>query len=180
MDIKEIKINCPKCGKNIILDSIPYWNYKGLVRCQGCKRTCSIEISGGRLTTTPELVYSLNPDFKSPPIPNYILEDFKEAIICYSNRAPKACIVMCGRSLEDLTNEQSASGNTLNEKIKNLHDNDVISDTLYNAFTKIRTLRNIGAHSSPTSIIQPGEDKKILDITKHVIEHVYVLPLLLD
>lgn len=157
-----------------------YKNYEGIIRCSLStqKHDIYLKLKEGHLLETPKPIYIDNPDFKNPPIPNDVLNDFKEATICFANNASKACVVMCGRALEGLTFDQKAKGKTLYEKIKYLFNNKLISEPLYNAFTKVRTFRNLGAHYQSLNIIKKGEDKKILDITKHVIEHIYILPLL--
>ncbi len=135
-----------------------------------------MKIISGQLKKTPISLFDINPKFKSPPIPKQVLQDFKEAAICLGNNAPKACIVMCGRALEGLTIDKNAEGRYLASKIKYLYDNNLISNLLFDAFTKIRTFRNIGAHPQLIEVIEEGEDKKNFDITNHVIEHVYILP----
>lgn len=99
------------------------------------------------------------------------MEDFEEASICHAHNASKACVVMCGSALEGLTIEQNAEGRTLYEKIKYLYEKSLIFKILYDAFTKIRIYRNLGAHPQSFQVTE-GEDKKILDITSHIIEHV--------
>jgi hypothetical protein len=174
-----LRIKCPVCGFTSELDSEVYWNYKGVIHCPNMEEhDFYIELENGALKDSPQKIIIDNPDFKSPPIPEKILEDYREANICFANNASKACVVMCGRALEGLTFDQKAEGKTLYDKIKYLFDNRLISKPLYNAFTKVRTFRNLGAHYQHLNTIKKGDDKKILDITKHVIEHIYILPLL--
>ena len=86
---------------------------------------------------------------------------------------------MCGRALEGLTTEKKANGRTLNDKITDLYNKKLISKPLYDAFSKVRVIRNLGAHYQPLKTIGDKEAKNILDITKHVIGHIYILPELL-
>lgn len=175
-----LRIICPICSRDIHLDKTVYLNYEGIVTCHGefsRRHKIYIKIKNCELLESPQPIYVVDPEFESPPIPREILEDFKEASICYVNTASKACVVMCGRTLEGLTIEQKAKGRNLNQKIEHLYKNDLISKLLYDAFTKVRVIRNLGAHFQPLNKIEKGEDKKILDITKHIIEHIYILPL---
>jgi hypothetical protein len=172
-------IKCPTCGGDILLDSKVYANYEGVIRCSHYSgHDIYVFILKGQLMETPKKISIDVPDFTTPPIPKEVLEDFKEANICFTNNASKACVVMCGRALEGLTIDKKAEGKTLYDNIKYLFDNKLISEPLYNAFTKVRILRNLGAHYQPLDTIKKGEDKTILDITKHVIEHIYILPML--
>lgn len=176
-----ISIKCPVCARDLILSRCTYFNFKGPIKCSDVSHSHSlyVKIKEGQLSTPPQPIYFDDPDFKSPPIPNEILNDFKEAAICLGNNAPKACVVMCGRILEGVTIDKNAKGNTLYDKIKNLYESGMISKTLYDAFTKVRVIRNVGAHYISSVKIKVGEEKKIFDITKHIIEHVYILPLLI-
>lgn len=181
LDLGSVSIKCPICGGTIILDTKVYWNYEGKIKCnlRNDLHVFYIKLQSGSLMESPEPIYFENPNFKSPPIPKEILDDFKESTICFVNNASTACIVMCGITLEGLTIDKKANGTTLNNKIKDLYDKQLISKPLYDAFSKVRAFRNIGAHYQPLKTINEKEAKNILDITKHVIDHIYILPELL-
>ena len=181
-------INCVNCGTTFQLADQTYQNYKGNVKCPGCKALLYIHTSYvGSLYETPKLI-SLPEDKKTDRIiseqislsnaPEPIQDDINEAFVCLSNGAFKACVIMCRRTLEQLCNTLNANGNTLYEKIQFLNTNGYLSDRETELFNEIRFFGNYGAHPNNDLLgdVSQNDASLVYEITIHVIRLVFEIP----
>jgi len=170
------KIICAHCAKPFSLDPFTYWNYSGDVRCTNCGATLTVSIANGNLRSTPILrTLDLH---KIPNAPENINGDVMEAQTCHAVGAYKACVVMCRRALEQVCIDLSAEGNTLHEKIRNLLDQGFISSEIFEILNEIRYFGNYGAHPNNDLLgdVTPDDSSLVLEVTLHMIKHIYEIP----
>jgi hypothetical protein len=109
-------------------------------------------------------------------LPPKIDRDYKEAQKLKSISA-NAYGVMVGRLLDAVCEDQGASGDTLDKRLKSLADKGVIPGGLVNVAAGIRKLRNIGAHGD-LGALTAAEVPVLDDLTRAILEYVYSAPLL--
>jgi len=72
----------------------------------------------------------------------------------------------------------SAEGNTLHEKIRNLLDQGFISSEIFEILNEIRYFGNYGAHPNNDLLgdVTPDDSSLVLEVTLHMIKHIYEIP----
>lgn len=85
--------------------------------------------------------------------------------------------VLLGRVLDFVCEDRSASGKTLDEKLKSLAENKEIPSKLVDVAAGIRKLRNIGAHAN-LGELTVAELPVLDDLTSAILEYVYSAPFL--
>lgn len=89
--------------------------------------------------------------------------------------SPIAFAILIRKGLEYLCREQNASGNSLNEQLKDLAKKNIIPATLSRMAHALRYFGNLGAHSSGVKI--GSEEAGVMDdFFIAVVEYVYVAP----
>ena len=167
-----IHIECISCAETIKLDGRTYSNYAGDIKCEYCGKVLSLEIYDKQISTTPKQKTQL---IKIPNVPKSIEKDLNEAQLSFQSKSYRASAVMCRRVLEQLCHNLNAEGRTLYDKINDLIERGLISREFSEILTKIRIFGNIGAHFSPNDEhgIKRQDSKDLLDITLHIVKHVY-------
>jgi hypothetical protein len=79
-------------------------------------------------------------------VPDPLQIEYSEARKCFNAKAFTATVVMVGRTLEGLCQDQGASSSTLARGIKELHASGVIDNRLLEWADALRVVRNEGAH----------------------------------
>jgi len=166
-------VRCLRCGDQISLDPDAYWNYRGKVRCTSCKALHEMSQEGTKLV---EWKLVLPFEITIPAYtPRRVEEDIDEALRCLENDASKGCVVMCRRALEQIVDLEAAKGKWLAEKLKDLHDQKLISNLVYTMASTIKEFGNYGAHPK-NDLLQQVDMKKAKDvarITLRLLEEVY-------
>ncbi|MFL1897260.1 DUF4145 domain-containing protein [Aquimarina sp. 2-A2] len=121
-------LDCPHCGKstNLILISPP--DYKTLKRfrpnrvgmcfqCASCSEPIFLKFEISSHTNTSINFYDDPTEIEKPTIefdfefiPDEVVEDFKEALNCYSNSSFNAFAAMCRRTIQSSANKIGAQG----------------------------------------------------------------------
>ncbi len=173
-----VLITCPKCD-SLSGYSIPQ-NYQGAIVCTHCNAELIIHLQNGLQIESPiikeDAIMNKLREFESAP--KEINSDFLEAQRCFKVNAYKATVVMCRRTLEQVTKHQKAKGKTLFDKIETLHKNGIISKPVYELVTQIRQLGNYGAHATDDLLgdVTEEEAKIVLDVTEHLVDHTFEIP----
>jgi hypothetical protein len=107
-------------------------------------------------------------------IPGRVRAALEEAALCFRAKAYSACVVMVGRTLEELSLDMSAEGDALAKQLKNLRDREVIDSRLYEWAEALRHHRNLGAHASGFDA-SSDDAKDVLEFAEAICEYVYVL-----
>ena len=170
------EIICQKCAKPFYLSVSSYWNYSGEVRCTNCGAFLIVSIRNGELKSTP-ILKSLEFN-KIPNAPENMNKDLYEAQVCHAVGANKACVVMCGRTLEQICDDKDAKGKTLDKKIKDLLNENIISSEMFKMFDEIRYFRNHGAHLKNDLLggVTKDDSSLVLEVTIHLSKHIYEIP----
>jgi uncharacterized protein DUF4145 len=85
--------------------------------------------------------------------------------------------VLLGRVLDLVCEDRSASGQTLDQKLKTLAENNEIPSKLVDVAAGVRKLRNIGAHADLGGLTA-AELPVLDDLTRAILEYVYSAPFL--
>lgn len=171
-------VQCPKCGGINQLDVSTYWNYKGTYKCSNCGRHIRVQIVGGELQETPQVLEFVG----VTDAPAEVNLDIIEAQKCYNVEAYKATVVMCRRTLETMAILQGATGKNLLAKIKDLYDKDMISNGTFNIATQVRQFGNYGAHPKDDLLggITENDAAVVLEVTEYLLKDVYEIPKKVD
>ena len=107
-------------------------------------------------------------------IPDIARNPLVEARKCYKAKVYDACAVMTGKTLEGVCVHHKTTSRNLYSGLKELRDNGIIDERLYQWSEELRKHRNIGAHASVDKI--PKEDAKdLLDFAQAFCDYVFVL-----
>jgi hypothetical protein len=150
-------IRCPACYKTLLREG--WWN----------------EIFGDETGPKYAIIYPQNIQNKKI---NALPKDIEKAY----NAAERvklidsnAFAVLLGRVLDKVLLEKNANGNTLNEKLNDLAQRNLIPKTIGEAAHGIRELRNIGAHADLGELTE--EEIPILeDIINVILVYLYSAP----
>ncbi len=109
-------------------------------------------------------------------VPTEVLEDFKEGVICLSNKCPRAAVSMFRRSLQSsLIDKGANSKDDLIDQIKNA---TFLTQDIKDWAHNIRIFGNWGAHPQDDNL--KDVDQKISEETQSFLEeffnYVYVMP----
>jgi hypothetical protein len=104
------------------------------------------------LELTPEdAVVSMRPEsigeWEVGHVPDAVRPSWDEAVKVFRVGANGSAVVMCGRTLEAAADARSVTGRNLNERIKTMLDQGLITTEFKEAMTYIRLIRNVGAHA---------------------------------
>lgn len=189
---------CPHCGTRAHLKLLFSESYKekngdliyyNIFRCVPCKGLVletyqfdqnryrdDEDLSMGRWKNkfpTEEIVFIKKFD---AIIPEDILVDFKEGIICLSNKCPKAAVAMFRRSLQSaMVNLGADSSMELIDQIKSVKNlTDDIKDWAHN----IRIFGNWGVHPQDDNLkdINLEIAKEAQDLLEEFFNYIYLMP----
>jgi hypothetical protein len=178
-----ISLECPHCGhfgtfQNVGSDTGITTNGQthsfGQRRCPRpqCKGHIFTVSRGTTLVTSypPRLI-----SFDTTNIPQRILESFQEAIMCHGNNCLKASAIMIRKTLEEICNDKSASGQNLYKRLENLSTQIVLPNELKEAMQELRLLGNDAAHIEAQTYDEIGKDEIEISIefTKEILKGIY-------
>lgn len=107
-------------------------------------------------------------------VPKEITSAFESAVKT-KGIDPAICLLSLRRVLEIICKEKGANGGTLEEKIKNLIDLQILPDMLDDACWVVRKLGNVAAHADK-SILSVYEADQVIEYLSVIIEYLYSLP----
>jgi hypothetical protein len=99
-----------------------------------------------------------------------------EAALAVRHVEPNAFAVLTGRTLEVICQEEGANGRTLVQKLTDLGDSGRIPGPLATMAQKLREIRNLGAHASPSDEVKTADVPVIFDFADAIIEYLYRAP----
>ena len=103
-------------------------------------------------------------DFDSTNLPQKILDTLEEAIRSHSVECYKAAAIMIRRVLEELCEDQGASGKDLKARLSVLGQRVVVPKELLDASDELRLLGNDAAHVSAKNYDAIGKEESTLAI----------------
>jgi len=107
-------------------------------------------------------------------IPAIARNSLVEARKCYKAKVYDACAVMSGRTLEGVCKHYKTTSKNLYSRLKELKDNRIIDERLYQWSEELRKHRNMGAHARVEKISKE-DAKDLLDFAQAFCDYVFVL-----
>ena len=190
----DISVRCPHCGtvgsfKPEIKDS-SVLRYRKRAVAGGSRtlfatlRICPNRDCAGLVFTIEnsqrEIVKVLPPeliDFDGKYIPRKLLTTLKEAIACHAAGAYRAAAIMVRRLLEEICENNSATGDTLHDRIKELEKKITLPQELFDAMGELKALGNDAAHvkAKTYNTIDEGEATDSIELAKEILKARYQL-----
>jgi hypothetical protein len=178
-----VSLECPHCGhfgafQNVGTDSgintkgqTHYFGQRKCPRPQCKGHIFTVSLGGNLITSYPPRLIS----FDTSNIPAKILESFQEAILCHGNDCLKASAIMIRKTLEEICNDKSATGNNLYKRLENLSNAIVLPVELKEAMQELRLLGNDAAHIEAQTYDEIGKDEIEISIefTKEILKGIY-------
>ncbi len=153
--------------------------YYQLLNCKACREVTLIKYLWSELWTPQidwEMPILLFPSLDSLKfdLPGKIRDEYDIARkVRYVD--PNAYAVMLGKVLERICIDRKADGNSLYQKLEFLHLKGEIPTHLIDIAHSIRTLRNIGAHTSFKKLNK--QDSFMLDnLVQALLSYLYIVP----
>lgn len=160
--------NPKRVGDTVLSASIhicPNPNCKGLLFV--------IREPNGNLTVQPpELI-----DFNSDGIPERCQQTIKEAVACHSAGAYRAASMMVRRLLEEICDENGATGKDLHKRLDSLKTKVVLPRDFFAAMMELKILGNDAAHVEARQYDQIGRDEAgdAIELVKEILKALYQL-----
>ena len=105
-------------------------------------------------------------------VPDSVKEAYKEALICYKNRAFVASVIMCRKAIEGICKVHNIDKGSLKTKLLAMKDNEIIEKTLFEWADNLRLLGNDAAHEVDISFSFIDASDTI-DFTHAIIEYIF-------
>lgn len=114
-------------------------------------------------------------DFDPAGIPSRLLSTLTEAVSCHAAGCYRACALMVRRLIEELCDEQNATGSDLRKRLENLRSKVPMSDALLDGATELRILGNDAAHvvAKEYASIGAEEAELSIEVAKEVLKALY-------
>jgi hypothetical protein len=120
-----------------------------------------------------QVLYPSAPRLSDGP-PDHISKIFDEAIDCMEIHAHRACTLMCRGVLEAICSHMGEKKGTLERKLENLRDKELIDAKLFEWATELRFVGNVAAHELEVAPSKQ-EAQYALTFTRAVAEQVFTL-----
>jgi hypothetical protein len=124
------------------------------------------------LAMPPELV-----DFSIEGLPEKLIKTLEEAIKCHASGAYRASAMMVRRLLEEICDENKATGKTLHDRLTDLKSKIVLPEVLFQAMSELKALGNDAAHIEAKAYENIGKDEAedSLELAKEILKALYQL-----
>ncbi|RFC30921.1 MAG: protein of unknown function (DUF4145) [Candidatus Nitrotoga sp. MKT] len=154
--VKTFLLKCPSCNSSLIAES--HEDYK----------------ENEQTWTKPVRVYPKPQRSLGKDIPPIVKISIEEAEKCMQAAAYLAATAMCGRALEAICRHYKTKDNYLGGGLKELKDNGLIDQRLYQWGEELRDQRNNAAHATDTDI-SSQDANDVLTFTYAIIDYVFLL-----
>jgi len=120
----------------------------------------------------PELL-----DFDPQGLPARCEATLKEAVACHGVGAYRAAAMMVRRLLEEICEENAATGKDLHNRLKQLRTKIVLPEALFGAMNELKALGNDAAHieAKVYDNIDQGEAADSIELAKEILKSLYQL-----
>lgn len=158
------------------------------LRCQGCREgTAVIEVyipGTGPYSVGKWIGISWWPKpghlNDTTGVPTELAEAFEEGARCVGVEAPNAAVAMFRNALAQIVqnkgSEAAKSKRTLNDAVKQMADDRTLHDSFKEWADHVRTVGNAGAHQESYESITVEQAEELMELTKHLIDTLYVQP----
>ena len=186
-------LKCPHCGvqSNISAVSIPRYEFVfrfkptkvGIVyRCDSCNAPVflrfSIEHEFGNsrfiVDERYEEIELPQETFEFKYLPEPVETDFREALVCYSNRAHNGFAAMCRRTVQSAATDLGAEGrDKVLAQLKDLKEMAQVDDETFKVLKQVIIDGHDGAHPH-LPCLNPARAAVLLELMKDVLYQLYV------
>ena len=190
---RHFALKCPHCGvqSNISAVSIPRYEFLvrfkpvkvGIVyRCDSCNepvflRFAAMHQFGNNRTVIDEQYEEIErtqETFEFEYLPETVEPDFREALICYSNRAHNGFAAMCRRTVQSASTDLGAEGkDKVLAQLKDLKEMAQIDDATFAVLKQVVIDGHDGAHPHLPRV-DPERAAVLLELMKDVLYQLYV------
>jgi len=105
-------------------------------------------------------------------LPPAVREAYDDSVKCEAARLWVPCVVMTGRALELVVNDQVGKVRRFAEGLRKMRDNNLISQEMYEWGDALRLARNMGAHEQAHGITKQ-DALEMLDFLQAILETIY-------
>lgn len=121
-------------------------------------------------------------DFIPDNIPGPLVATMQEAVTCHASGAYRASALMVRRLMEELCQEQGATGPNLHQRLLALQSNMTLSGDLINGAMALKALGNDAAHveAKAYAAIGPEEAELSIQVAKEILKALYQHKSLID
>jgi Domain of unknown function (DUF4145) len=120
----------------------------------------------------PELL-----EFQAENIPAKLLTTLTEAVACHAAGANRAAAMMVRRLLEEVCDDNNASGRDLHQRIEAIKSSVTLPNDLFSAMFELKALGNDAAHIEAKAYdnIGPDEAEDSIELAKEILKSLYQL-----
>jgi len=129
-------------------------------------------------TYRPWEVQSISPSAEKigEGVPPLIDEAYRQAKVCLAIDCPDASIAMCRASLDRMTKDKKAEGNTLKARLTDLVQKDILKSSIVTEAVNVREFGNTALHDLLSEEINSADAEIICEFTKAILYDIYVTP----
>ena len=186
-------LKCPHCGvqSNISAVSIPRYEFVcrfkptkvGIVyRCDSCNAPVFLRFAvqpdcGNNRVIIDEQYEEIElpqETFEFKYLPELVETDFREALVCYSNRAHNGFAAMCRRTVQSAATDLGAEGrDKVLAQLKDLKEMAQVDDKTFKVLKQVIIDGHDGAHPHLPRL-NPARAAVLLELLKDVLYQLYV------
>lgn len=126
----------------------------------------------------PWEVQSISPSVEKigEGVPSQVDEAYRQARVCLAIGCPDASIAMCRASLDRMTKEKNAAGNTLKARLDDLVEKGVLKSSIVTEAVNVREFGNTALHDLLAEEINSEDAEIICEFTNGILYDIYVTP----
>lgn len=126
----------------------------------------------------PWQVQSISPSVEKieEGVPLQIDEAYRQAKVCLATGCPDASIAMCRASLDRMTKDKKAEGNTLKARLDDLVKKGILKSSIITESVNVREFGNTALHDLLVEEINAADAEIICEFTKGILYDIYVTP----
>ena len=174
-------VECKNCEALVDAEFIASYEYSNpeigppgtfsFLKCPSCESPLLID-QDDIFYVTPHRIYPPQEKVVSPNLPKPLQSSYGEAASCFKAKAYTATAIMCRKTLEGICAEHGVTGQNLVSALKQLKDQGIIENRLYEWADALRISGNEAAHDVNVTIA--AEDARdILEFTNALLEYVF-------
>jgi hypothetical protein len=154
-----------------------YDNYYAIARClnEDCRIDYLVERDYGNY---PWRVQSIRPRVEKigEGVPPQVDEAYRQARVCLALECPDASIAMCRASLDRMSKDKEAEGNTLKARLEDLVEKGILKSSVVTESVNVREFGNVALHDLLAEEINIEDAEIICEFTKGILYDIYVTP----
>lgn len=158
----------------------PGSRFLGLRRCPnfGCHVLVFVVVNAPGVTQATKVLESYPPeviDFDASHLPAAVLVSLEEAIACHAAGAYRAAVLMLRRALEEVCEDQGATGRDLHSRIEQLREKAVLPAGFIDGMHDLRLLGGDAAHVELRWFdqVDKAEAEDAIEILKFLLTALY-------